>query len=83
MWALTSAERRALGIKAFGRPNQAIKVMESSELVGGTLGRHVFDFFLRNKREEWAEYRRQVNRYTKLTATSPCERACPDVVRTG
>lgn len=28
-----------------------------------TLGEHVFDFFLRNKREEWQEYRRQVSRY--------------------
>ena len=34
--------------------------MERSELVAETLGEHVFDFFLRNKRAEWAEYRRQV-----------------------
>jgi glutamine synthetase len=37
--------------------------MENSELVAETLGEHVFDFFLRNKREEWQEYRRQVTRY--------------------
>jgi len=35
-------------------------VMEGSELVAETLGEHVFDFFLRNKREEWHEYRRRV-----------------------
>ena len=34
--------------------------MEGSELVAETLGEHVFDFFLRNKRSEWEEYRRQV-----------------------
>ena len=27
--------------------------MERSELVAETLGEHVFDFFLRNKRAEW------------------------------
>jgi glutamine synthetase len=35
--------------------------MESSELVAETLGEHVFDFFLRNKREEWIEYRAEVS----------------------
>ena len=34
--------------------------MEESELVAETLGEHVFDFFLRNKRQEWADYRHQV-----------------------
>ena len=29
-------------------------------LVAETLGEHVFDFFLRNKRAEWDEYRAQV-----------------------
>jgi glutamine synthetase len=37
--------------------------MQDSELVAETLGEHVFDFFLRNKREEWQEYRRQVTEY--------------------
>ena len=34
--------------------------MERSELVAETLGEHVFDFFLRNKRAEWDDYRQQV-----------------------
>ena len=64
MWALTSAERRALGIKPLPQDlNEAIRVMQDSELVAETLGEHVFDFFLRNKREEWQEYRRQVTEY--------------------
>jgi glutamine synthetase len=37
--------------------------MRSSELVAETLGEHVFDFFLRNKREEWREYRHQVTQF--------------------
>ena len=34
-----------------------------SDLVAEPPGEHVFDFFLRNKHEEWQEYRRQVTRY--------------------
>ena len=34
--------------------------MERSELVAETLGEHVFDFFLRNKRAEWQAYRAEV-----------------------
>ncbi len=64
VWALTSAERRAMGIKPLPADlNEAIKVMEQSDLVAEALGEHVFDFFLRNKREEWADYRRQVSRF--------------------
>ena len=37
--------------------------MEKSELVAETLGEHVFDFFLRNKRQEWEAYRAQVTPY--------------------
>ena len=35
--------------------------MDSSELVAEALGEHVFDFFLRNKREEWIDYRAEVS----------------------
>ena len=42
---------------------EAITVMEKSELVRQTLGEHVFDYFLRNKRSEWQDYRRQVSAY--------------------
>ena len=38
----------------------AIATMERSELMAETLGEGVFDFFLRNKRSEWEDYRRQV-----------------------
>ena len=39
--------------------------MEGSELVAETLGEHVFDFFLRNKRREWEEYRAQVTPFER------------------
>ena len=64
VWALTDGERRALGIEPLP-PSlaEAIAVMERSELVAETLGEHVFDFFLRNKRSEWQDYRRQVTAF--------------------
>ena len=64
VWELTNAERRALGIDPLPTSlDRAITIMERSELVAETLGEHVFDFFLRNKREEWAGYRAQVTPY--------------------
>jgi glutamine synthetase len=64
MWALSDMERRALGIDRLPTNlSEAIRIMESSELVAETLGEHVFEFFLRNKREEWLDYRRIVTPY--------------------
>ena len=61
VWELTDAERRALGIKPLPQSlDAAIQIMETSELVAETLGEHVFDFVLRNKRQEWDAYRSQV-----------------------
>ena len=61
VWALTDAERRAMGLQPLPSSlEQAITAMENSELVAETLGEHVFDFFLRNKKREWDEYRAHV-----------------------
>ena len=66
VWELTDGERRALGIDPLPASlADAIAVMERSELVAETLGEHVFDFFLRNKRSEWQDYRRQVTPYER------------------
>jgi glutamine synthetase len=66
VWALTDAERRALGIEPLPQSlAEAIALMERSELVAETLGEHVFDFFLRNKRQEWDEYRKQVTPFER------------------
>ena len=71
VWSLTERERRALGIQPLPRNlDEAIRTMETSELVADTLGDHVFDFFLRNKRAEFDEYRRQVTPY-ELTRSLP------------
>jgi len=64
VWGLTDSERRAMGIKPLPASlSEAIEVMEESELVAETLGEHTFDFFLRNKRAEWADYRGQVTAF--------------------
>src|SRR5512139_1175166 len=61
VWALSSAERRTMGIEPLPQNlDEAIRAMEKSELMAEVLGEHVFDFFLRNKRAEWEDYRRQV-----------------------
>ena len=64
VWTLSDGERVALGIEPL--PDslaRATSVMERSELLAETLGEHVFDFFLRNKKEEWSEYRRRVTTF--------------------
>ncbi len=61
VWSLTDAERRALGIDPLPSSLEAaIRTMEGSELVAETLGEQVYDFVLRNKRQEWQDYRLQV-----------------------
>ncbi len=66
VWSLSEAERRALGIEPLPQNlNDAIRVMERSELVAETLGEHVFDFVLRNKRQEWQDYRSQVTEFER------------------
>ena len=61
VWSLTDTERRAAGYEDLPVSlGDAVTAMESSELVAETLGEHVFEFFLRNKREEWAAYRKEV-----------------------
>jgi glutamine synthetase len=64
VWALTPEERRAMGYRELpGTLERALGEMENSELVAEALGEQVFDFFLRNKRQEWANYRSHVTPY--------------------
>ena len=61
VWSLTDRERQAMGIAPLPRSlDEALDVMEHSDLVADTLGEHVFDYVLKNKRAEYEEYRRQV-----------------------
>ena len=64
VWSLTETERRALGYESLPQNlTEALAAMEHSELVAEILGEHVFDFFLRNKRAEWQEYREQISQF--------------------
>jgi glutamine synthetase len=61
VWSLSDTERRALGYDDLPHNlADALRAMEDSELVAETLGEHVFEFFLRNKRSEWVDYRAEV-----------------------
>ncbi|QXT64360.1 glutamine synthetase family protein [Tessaracoccus palaemonis] len=61
VWRLSDRERQTIGIRELPRNlDNAIRLMEESELVADTLGEHVYEYFLRNKREEFDAYRKQV-----------------------
>ncbi|MCH7230764.1 glutamine synthetase family protein [Glycomyces sp. L485] len=64
--ALTNAERVAAGYQPLPSSlAEALDAMESSELVPEVLGEHVFDYFLKNKRSEWEDYRTQVTPFER------------------
>jgi glutamine synthetase len=71
VWDLTPEERLTMGYRELPTSlDSALRAMEASELVAETLGEHVFDFFLRNKRAEWANYRSHVTPYELSTYLS-------------
>ena len=43
--------------------SDALTVMEKSELVHDALGDHIFEWFLRNKRREWRDYKTHVSQF--------------------
>jgi glutamine synthetase len=64
LYELTVEQRLAEGIPALpGSLADAVAVMENSELMAETLGEHVFEWFIRNKRSEWADYKAQVTSF--------------------
>ena len=66
VWSLNDRERKALGLEQLPKNlHDAIKIAEDSELLAETLGEHVYEFFLRNKRTEWEEYRGQVSAFER------------------
>jgi glutamine synthetase len=61
LYEMTPEERMAENIPSLpGSLAEALAEMERSELVADALGEHVFEWFLRNKRAEWADYKLQV-----------------------
>ena len=66
VWSLTDRERKSMGYKPLPKTlSEAIQVMEESELLADTLGERVYDFYLRNKRAEWEQYRGQVSAFER------------------
>jgi glutamine synthetase len=64
VFELTPEERAAEGIEPLPQSlSDALDVMERSELVAEALGEHIFEWFLRNKRAEWADYKAQVSQF--------------------
>ena len=45
--------------------NDALVIMEKSELVREALGEHIFEWFVRNKRHEWRAYKTQVTPFER------------------
>jgi glutamine synthetase len=64
IYRMTEEERERVKIKSLPEDLlEAIKLTEKSELVKKTLGNELFDFFIRNKKMEWDEYKAQVTQY--------------------
>ena len=64
LYEMTPEELLADGIQSLpGSLHEAVDEMERSELVADTLGEHVFEWFVRNKRAEWLEYKTQVSQF--------------------
>jgi glutamine synthetase len=61
MFELNDAELAKIGVDQLPQSlNDALTVMERSELVQEALGEHIFEWFVRNKRSEWRAYKTQV-----------------------
>ncbi|MBN1368857.1 MAG: glutamine synthetase [Dehalococcoidaceae bacterium] len=64
VFEMCESERAERGIGTLPSSlNEAIKLTEQSELVRKTLGDHVFNAFIENKKLEWDKYRIQVTEF--------------------
>lgn len=64
LYHMEETERKAKGIETLpGSLIEAIELIENSKLMRETLGDHVFEKFITNKRIEWDNYRTQVTAY--------------------
>jgi len=64
VYEMTDAQRKKAGIETL--PDdlfEAIQITEKSQLVRKALGDKVFEYFIRNKKDEWNEYKKQVTKY--------------------
>lgn len=71
LFDLSPTERAAAGVTDLPQSlAEALDAMEGSQLVREALGDHIFEWFLRNKRREWADYKSQVTPF-ELTRYLP------------
>ena len=64
LFQMDDAQLAELGIDQIPTSlGDALKVMESSTLVAEALGEHIFEWFLRNKRNEWHAYKAHVSTF--------------------
>ena len=62
--SMSAAERTARGISRLPTSmGEAIALAEDSELLRQTLGDFVYDTLIRNKKQEWEQYRSTVTDY--------------------
>lgn len=64
IYYMTEEQRKQAGIKSLPEDLlEAIRLLENSKLVKECLGERVFEYFIRNKKLEWDEYKAQVTQY--------------------
>lgn len=64
IYDMSEESRVKAGIKSLPEDLlEAIKITENSKLIRDCLGDKVFAYFIRNKKMEWDEYKRQVTQY--------------------
>jgi glutamine synthetase len=64
IYEMTPEQRAAAGIDSLPEDlHEAVKVCEQSDLVRQTLGEHTFEWFIRNKQQEWDDHKAYVTPY--------------------
>ncbi len=64
VYEMTEEERKELGIETLPASlYEAIQITEKSDLVKRTLGDHIFEKLIENKKIEWEKYRIQITNY--------------------
>jgi glutamine synthetase len=64
LYSMSAEDLARAGIRSLpGSLSEAVAEMERSELMASVLGDHVFEWFIRNKREEWAAYKTHISQF--------------------
>jgi glutamine synthetase len=64
IYEMSAADRKKHGIESLpGSLSEAIQYAEQSELIRETLGDHIFEKFIENKKIEWDQYRVHVSQF--------------------